>query len=799
LAVGAAGLLLLAAAPRTGDGPASEDLARAAVALLSEDGGADLVNDEVGVATLDPTGLPQRALLISRVSAAGPPRDVVDPASRTNVRYLDRLGRPDVGPDGVLLTVGGRRPSTLTQARFDKPLPVAMHVEYALDGAVVPASDVPGAAGEVSVTYTLTNTDVEQATLEYEDAAGRPVTSRRPVFAPFRGTLAVTLPQGADLVDDGGAVRSTGADGATVLRWNVALYPPISAPVATYTLVMRADRAAVPGAEVLLVPVGQQDPAEDFSDALLGGSTEGNAQLYAGLRELDEGAAALADGSATLAGGLTDLAGGAGQVAGASGALADGVGGLAGGAGALAEASAGLAAGIDDLAGGADDVATGSTQLADALDRAVSGADDLAAATAALAAATRPSGVDYVAPLVSAGQQIEAGLVAAAARVGGPADPVLPLDPPLAPDGDDVCPPDGVAPPDDDCVTIYQGVRLLRDGLAAVNAVANAIEAAADRLHARIEGLHADLESIAGDVATAATGAAELQATLCQASPPALDAASCARLAEVADAASAALRTGAGAAPALAELVAVAEALAAQGRAIATGIDAALASTERLLTGVAALGEALGPGTPDQPGLAGAMAALNAGLVQLGASLADAQGQVAAALAELADGSAALAAGLGSSAAGAGALAAGSSALAEGTDRAATGAGSLASGADSLADGARGAATGADRLAAGAAGLAEGTSGAAAAGDQVAQGALALQQDGTAPATDAVLSTSTDPAEASAWLAAAEARAADALPYGPPEGAVGTVAYRFTLPEVPAPRSLWQRIRDMLG
>ena len=43
------------------------------------------------------------------------------------------------------------------------------------------------------------------------------------------------------------------------------------------------------------------------------------------------------------------------------------------------------------------------------------------------------------------------------------------------------------------------------------------------------------------------------------------------------------------------------------------------------------------------------------------------------------------------------------------------------------------------------------------------------------------------------------ARAADALPYGTPVGAPGNFAYVYTLAEVPAPRSCWERIRDMFG
>jgi putative membrane protein len=811
--IGTAGLLLTAlAAPARGTPPA-ELTAAQAEALLTRvapaspvPGGSEaippLVNDEVGIARLDPSGLPESAVLISRVTATGPAREVTDPGSQTNVRYLDRLGRPEVSPEGVRLSVGGDHPSTLTQARFDIPLPVALHVEYALDGAVIPATEVPGASGELAVTYTLTNTDAQQTELEYTDAAGDAQTSSRPVFPPFQGTLTVTLPRDVQLVDAGAAVTATDVNGRTVVRWLVSLYPPISAPIQSFTTTVRTDRAAVPGAEVVLTPVRtDEDPSDAFSAELLSGARSGNETLFEGLSELDAGAAELAAGSDQLSGGLARLSAGAADVAGGSASLAAGIDELADGATDLARASQGLAAGLGDLAGGTVDVAAGSAALSGALDEAVAGADELARSTAALASAASPSGDDPVAPLIDAGEQIEAGLVLATQRVGGPDDPVLDPLKPLPPDGDEACPPGGTAPPDDDCVTIYQGVRVIRDSLVLLTKLADAIDARAAEAQRLLDDLVADLSSIQDDVQAAADGAAALYADLCPPPPatPTLDQASCQRLADIAQAAEDALATGAGALPTLEELLAAIEVLEKQSSAITATLTAALTSTQRLLDGVEALGVALGQGTAAQPGLTAAMAALNDGLRQLSAGLSATQAQLAGALAEVARGNATLAEGLGTAATGAEELSEGSSALAGGAAAAASGADDLADGAGTVASGAGSAAAGADRLAGGAEGLAEGSQGAAAAGAQVASGAQSLQRDGTAPAADSVLDASTDPAEADAWLAAADVRATDALPYGAPEGAIGTVAYVFTLEPVTAPLSLWERIRGMLG
>ena len=807
LAIGTAGLVLLAVAgPATSAaGPAEAHQALSHALPTSATQPADVVNDEVVLAELDATGLPERAVLISRTTVQGPQREVIDPASGANVRYLDRLGRPEVGPDGVVLVVGGERPTALTTARFDKPLPVAVHAEYAVGGSVVPASTVPGTAGEVTVTYTLTNTTSEQTDLTYTDAAGQEQQSEQPVFIPFQGTLTVTLPEGAELVEATDAMLATDEQGRTVARWNISLFPPISTPIQKVALTMRDDRAGVPGATVVLTPAGSdQDPATGFSSDLLTGATEGNGQLYEGLDALDAAAGQLALGSDQLATGLAGLAGGANSAAEASDVTRQGRGRLG--------------------RRGRDRRRTPPTRWP----RAWAGWPTARTtsqpgprswpghwATPPLGRRTSPmrrlpwrrrrpgSPADQIAPLITGGAQIEAGLLTAAARIGGPADPVLDITKPLTPDGDEACPAGGTAPPDDDCATIYQGVRALRDGLKAVDDVVGTLEGRVDAARDGFAALVKDLGSIKGAATDAVLGAQKLYDSVCVVVPPAtdptLDRASCDQLKAVADAAKSALDTAGGAVPNIDDLVAGIAALQEQAAALSASLDYALASTERLLLGVQAVGLAVGTGTPTQPGLATAMAALNAGLRQLSAQLTTSQAELNKALTSVAAGSEQLATGIDTAATGADALAEGSDQLADGAQGAATGADKLAAGQQQLADGAERAATGADQLSTGLSGLADGADSAASAGQDLAEGATALEQEGTAPAAQGVLDASTDAALAQAWLEATAARASDALPYGPPVGAEGNVAYVFNLAEVPAPRSFWERIRGMFG
>ena len=803
LVAGAAGVLLLAGlGPASNASVAGDQAAGILAGAPAASAEVSIVNDEVVLAQLDPTGLPERAVLVSRVTVQGPEREVVDPASQTNVRYLDRLGRPAVSPDGVVLVVGGEQPRALTEARFDKPLPVAIHAQYAVDGQVVPAADLPGMSGEITVTYTLTNTTAEQTELTYEDADGQPQTSEQPVFVPFQGSLTATLAEDAELVDAPDAMLATDEQGRTVARWNISLFPPISTPIQELTLTMRAERAAVPGAQVLLTPAGaDQDPATDFSADLLGGTTSGNSELYDGLSALDAAAGDLADGSAQLAQGLNGLAGGADEALDASESLARGIDAVAGGAEAAADASGDLATGVGGLAAGADEVSAGSQKLAGALGQAAAGAQDLADATAQLSRATAGSPAEELAPLIEGGAQIEAGLLAASARIGSPGDPVLDLTVPLPPDGDATCPPGGTAPPDDDCVTIYQGVRALRDGLLAVDEVVGALEGRVDEARDAFAALVVDLRSIGQDVTDAAQGAREVFDSLCTGSAPTLDPASeeCAQLLAIADAADSALATAAAALPDVKDVLAAIAVLEKQAAALSAALDRALASTEALLVGVAAVGQAVGTGTPTEPGLATAMAALNAGLAQLSQQLVASQAELNQALDAIASGSQDLAGGIDGAAQGAGTLVDGSQLLADGAQAAASGADALAQGSQELARGALGAASGAGQLSSGLGGLAAGAGDAAAAGQDLTGGATALQEEGTQPAAEGVLDASSQAALAQAWLDATAERAQDALPYGPPVGAQGNVAYVFTLDEVPAPRSFWERIRAMFG
>jgi putative membrane protein len=670
--------------------------------------------------------------------------------------------------DGVVLVeIGGPGTTTaVTEATFDKPLPVALHAEYTLDGQAVAPDDVLGAAGELTIRYTVTNTTAEQTTVWFEDGDGVAQRQQVPVFVPFAGSLDVLLPPSLEVVDDGDAVRTTDSRGRTLLRYPLLLAPPLGSFQTEAVLQLRTSDGATPLATLEVAPqTSQDDPATGFSSSALTGAVEGNAELAEGLGELGEQAGLLGDGAQALADGGEQLASG-------SAVLADQVGGaLLSGSRALDEGAAALAAGTDDVVSGLVAAGSGADEVAAGLAGLTAGLGELSAGLAALAG---PDGLAQAAGsaglLVDAGGQIADGVGTAGDGPWPPPGllPDLPeldaglLDPGALPP--DLTPQDAVAwvqsqIPDltslDDLgadvppPTLVQALRLLQQASDLLVRVSGALVASAEQ-----QGLA--LADAAASSAAAAKGATALAAQVCGPSPS-LTPEQCEQLSSIADEATAATESTAVAAGYAVKQKALAAALAAG----LTGLERALGLVEQ---SVLDLSVALRSGDPSSPGLVEGLALLESGLedaVSATALLASGAAEASEGSQALTGGAEGLASGLGDAAAGAGALAQGADALAAGTRAQTEGVGGLAAATDTLADGVRTA------------------SGASA---EVAAGVLALRSEGIDEVEDAVRAAIEEPALAAAWLAATDARAADALPYGAPQGAVGHAAYRLTMP-----------------
>ena len=150
--IGVAGLTGAVAntnATATAAGPGSETLSPFEVPVATDDSPDHYFHDdEIAIASLDPTGLPFNSYVTGRVSSkGGPERTVLDPFTTANVEYLNQRGQPVVKSGGIEVSVGGPEANTtLTRGLMDKPLPVALHAEYKLNGQIVDPTDVLGAS-----------------------------------------------------------------------------------------------------------------------------------------------------------------------------------------------------------------------------------------------------------------------------------------------------------------------------------------------------------------------------------------------------------------------------------------------------------------------------------------------------------------------------------------------------------------------------------------------------------------------------------------------------------------------------
>ncbi|MGZ5374246.1 MAG: hypothetical protein ACXWXC_09680, partial [Aeromicrobium sp.] len=206
------------------------------------------------------------------------------------------------------------------------------------------------------------------------------------------------------------------------------------------------------------------------------------------------------------------------------------------------------------------------------------------------------------------------------------------------------------------------------------------------------------------------------------------------------------------------------------------GLDAGLANLNgQVQVGIGSPGSTVPPG--GGPSLRNGQGQLIDGLETLlvsGQTLADGLVLLSEGADTLADGTGTLKAGTAKLNTGAGTLSAGISDLKVGTSQLDTGAGTLAAGAGTLA-------TGLGDAASGAAELAAGTAKAAESAPALPEGAERLSKEGTSKLIEAGDETASDYGLKYALIAAGSDRAANALPYGAPEGATGKAAYKFEL------------------
>lgn len=281
---------------------------------------ARLVNTQVIVSDLGPSGVPLNPLLINTFASANLPlQEVTYETSLGGLRYVDQRGAPRTDGAKAIQQVGGsgQRAST-TEASFSRPIRIGMHAEYWRlnrdTGGVDPLS-LLGQEGDFRIKYRVTNTAFTDQLIKYEKANGKQLSKKLPVFAPFLGTLRVTLPAEAGVVDAPQSVQSTDELGRQVIMWQVVAYPPIGSYEVNFDLSIKTASFSIPAATLAVAPVtDSESPQAGFSKNLIGKQVAGDTKLSSALSELNYGAVQLTSGMTQLTSGLGQINSGATQL-----------------------------------------------------------------------------------------------------------------------------------------------------------------------------------------------------------------------------------------------------------------------------------------------------------------------------------------------------------------------------------------------------------------------------------------------------------------------------------------------------
>lgn len=659
--------------------------------------------------------------------------DISNPVSTDSLRNLNGFGGFDVrdGKVRVKTDVDGTK-KYRSVSTFTKQLPIDIKVTYTLDGKKIAPKDVVGKSGELEVRYVVTNTTGSTEDVTYKDGTGAEVTEPEKVVIPMVASMTTTLPASFTKVQTDGANAAGDGRGGTLLSFTMTLIPPIGKATAEIGYTAQVRDAVVPAASVSALPV---DPLQNtsFATAATGyaGGAETGQDLTAGATTIDENVLKLRDGASDLVNGIVQLRDGADKLsAGLKNDAAPGAKKLADGADQLDAGAKKLAGGTGDLSDGATTLKNGAGQLSDGTDKLSAGADKLNKGAGDLsdglktAAAGGPALLQGVAQLKAGAQAVDAGLVklqgAVNVGVGTPAA----------------------------SGTLRNGVAKIQGGVAGLTSYLNTAQ-----------GKIGDATGYLGDIADADRRQA-LQNIL----------------------------TEAGTAVATAKAVANGP-LPGGAKSISDGLndlDAGLVSLNgQVGGGIGSPTSTVPDGSGGQgPSLRNGVAQLIGGLTQLeqkGGELSDGLSKLSAGAGQLKAGTGDLSKGAGDLDAGAGKLAAGTGDLKAGADKLNAGADTLKGGTGQLADGANKLSSGLGTAAAGSGQLADGLETAAEGAPALPEGADRLSKEGTSQLIQRGDATASDFGLRFGLLEAGAKKAANAQPYGSPEGATALTAYKYEI------------------
>lgn len=365
-------------------------IAQAASSLLPSHGSTEGKEETVYVIA-DAAGAPQRTIVSAWLKNPEETDTITDRAELSNIQNVKGDESYTVAGDGSLIWDAQGR-DIYYQGDSQQELPLAVHIDYRLDGREVTPEELAGASGRLEMTFSYENKASRQ-----EKIGGKDVT----IYQPFvvvsclvldaskasavevsNGTL---INSGEQMIVAGmampGLKESLGleelkdADGKK-LDADLPETVTISADVTDFSLLTTV--TLVENALLSDLDLENVDSFEELKSSV-NELTDASAQLVNGAGSLYDGTRSLSGGTGALVNGAVELDAGARTVASNMGDLYQGLLSLKEGAGSLKDGLGTLSDSAPALTAGMADLQAGAHQLSDSFPALKEGADALTA------------------------------------------------------------------------------------------------------------------------------------------------------------------------------------------------------------------------------------------------------------------------------------------------------------------------------------------------------------------------------------------------------------------------------------
>ena len=348
----------------------------------------------VSVSTYADGHVSGKPLVFTQLAANGSgPVTVKVPMSASGFRNLSGLTTPPItNGKAVWNTHLSGQASGRTIANFPAArLPFLVYASYELNGKTMPAQDIVGKSGHLTVTYNIINTTTEATTVTFKNVFGAKETRTVQAPVPYAGTFDVTFPARFTNLKAPGATVNGDGNGNTAASWTMFLFNPLGGVHQSVTYEAQVTNAVVPsatlsgqalppetvkplptvsepqapavptftlGARLAALQVGLQMKLHQLAAKALTVLSELKAVLVHAAQDVSKGAAAVSRGAAAVSGGVGHVSSGVAHVSGGVAKVATLLGTLSAGAGHLSTVAGDVSARLARRAAEASTIAS---------------------------------------------------------------------------------------------------------------------------------------------------------------------------------------------------------------------------------------------------------------------------------------------------------------------------------------------------------------------------------------------------------------------------------------------------------